>query len=142
MSRRACAFLLLICLCPASGSAQKKKADAPPPPIGPLNLSRLLDVYADGRFDAAVTEVARAGDEIGRNLRSHWAIAGRQWIDADPARRPHRILAAAAFALETEHLRAERGEWRALSGNPPCGGGCVLDCAQLLLVQRGSPDRA
>ena len=142
MSRGAGAVLLLVLLFAASGAAQKKKPDPPPPPIGPLNLSRLLDLYADGRFDAAVTEVARAGDEIGRNLRSHWAIAGRQWIDADPALRTQRILVAAALALETEHLRAERGDWRALSGNPPCGGSCVLDWAQLLLVQRGAPDRA
>jgi hypothetical protein len=133
---------MLVLFFAASGTAQKRPADVPPPPIGPLNLSRLLDLYAEGRFDEAVTEVARAGDEIGRNLRGHWAVAGRQWIDADPARRPQRILAAAALALETEHLRAERGDWRTLSGNRACGGACVLDWAQLLLVQRGAPDRA
>src|SRR5688572_13424612 len=142
MPGRACAFLLLVLFTAASATAQKKKADAPPAPIGPLNLSRVLDLYADGRFDEAVAEVARAGDEIGRNLRGHWAVTGRQWIDADPARRPQRILAAAALALETEQIRAERGDWRAMAGNPPCGGSCVLDWAQLLLVQRGEPDRA
>ena len=142
MPRRACAFLLLVLFTVPSGTAQKKKADVPPAPIGPLNLARVLDLYAGGRFDEAVTEVARAGDEIGRYLRGHWAVTGRQWIDADPARRPQRILAAAALALETEHIRAERGDWRALAGDPPCGASCVLDWAQLLLVQRGAPDRA
>jgi hypothetical protein len=142
MPRRACAFLLLVLFTATSGTAQKKKADVPPAPIEPVNLARLLDLYAGGRFDEAVTEVARAGDEIGRNLRGHWAVAGRQWVDAHPERRPQRILAAASLALETEHLRTERGDWRALTGEPPCGGSCVLDSAQLLLVQRGAADRA
>jgi hypothetical protein len=142
MPRRACVFLLLVVVTATSGTAQKKKADVPPPPIAPLNLVRVLDLYADGRFDDAVTAVARAGDEIGRNLRRHWSLTARAWIDADPARRPQRILAAAALALETEHLRAERGDWRVTHGAPPCAASCVLDWAQLLLVQRGAPDRA
>lgn len=142
MPRRACALLLLVLVTATSGTAQKKKADVPPPPIGPLNLARLLDLYADGRFDDAVTAVARAGDEIGRNLRRHWSVTAREWIDADPARRPQRILAAAALALETEYMRAERGDWRVTHGDPPCAASCVLDWAQLQLVQRGAPDRA
>jgi tetratricopeptide (TPR) repeat protein len=139
---RACALALVVLLSATPRAAQKAKADVPPPPIAPLDLPRVLDLYAEGRFDEAVTTVARAGDAIGRNLRGHWAVTGRQWIDADPAHRPQRILAAAALALETEHIRAERGDWRAAVGDPPCGGSCALDWAQLLLVQRGAPDRA
>ena len=142
MPRRACAFLLLVLFSAAPGADQKTKAPAPPPPIAPLNLPHVLDLYADGRFDEAVTRVARAGEEVGRNLRRHWGVTARQWIDADPARRPQRILAAAALALETEHIRVERGDWRVTAGDPPCAGACVLDWAQLHLVQRGAADRA
>jgi tetratricopeptide (TPR) repeat protein len=142
MPRRACALVLLVVVSAVPRADQKTKAPAPPPPIAPLNFSRALDLYADGRFDEAVTSVARAGDQVGRNLRRHWAIAAVEWIDAEPVRRPQRILAAAAFALETEHIRAERGDWRMTDGDPPCAASCVLDWAQLQLVQRGAPDRA
>ena len=84
---------------------------------------------------------ARGGDEVGRNLRRHWAVTGRAWIDAEPGRRPQRLLAAAALALETENLRAERGDWR-ISDDPVCAAACVLDWAQLQLTERGTPDRA
>ena len=141
MPRRACAFLLLVLFSATPRADQKPKAGIPLPPIAPLDLAQSLDLYAEGRFDEAVTRVARAGDEIGRNLRRHWAVTGRQWIDADPAHRPRRILAAAALALETEHLRAERGDWRVVTGDPPCAASCVLDWAQLQLVQRGAPIR-
>jgi hypothetical protein len=85
--------------------------------------------------------VARTRGEIGRNLRRHWSVGGSQWILADPAGRRQRLLAAAALALETEHLRAERGDWRA-SDDPPCAAACVLDWAQQQLVDRGAPDQA
>ena len=85
--------------------------------------------------------MARAGDEVGRHLRRHWDVTARQWIDADPAQRPRRMLVAAAFALETEHIRAERGDWR-MTDDPPCAAACVLDWAQLRLVERGAPDEA
>src|SRR3954471_15519851 len=110
-------------------------------PIAPLDLGGALDTYASGRFEAAVNMVASAGDEAGRTRRRHWAVDGEQWIAADPAHGPQRRLAAAALALETEHLRAERGPWR-ISDSPPCAAGCVLDGAQLLLVNRGAPDSA
>lgn len=126
---------------PETGQRPQQKAPPPPPPIAPLDLARVLDLYAAGQFDQAVGQVARAGDEIGRNLRLHWPEAGRRWIDADPARAPQRLLAAAAFALETEHVRAERGQWRVFSG-PTCASACVLDWAQGLLVARGAPDAA
>jgi hypothetical protein len=144
MNRSACVFALLLLFAAAPGADQKKKSDIPPPPppIAPLDLGRVLDLYAEGRFDEAVRSVARAGDEIGRHLRRHWDVAGRLWIDADPEHRPQRILVAAALALETEHLRAERGDWRIPEGNPPCAAACVLDWAQRLLVERGQPDQA
>ena len=141
MPRRASAAMLLLLLFTAPAAGQKTKPTPPPPSIAPLDLARLLDLYADGRFDEAVQSVARAGDETGRHLRRHWDVSGRLWIDADPANRPQRTLAAAAFALETEHLRAERGDWR-LTDDPPCAASCVLDWAQLRLVERGSPDQA
>ena len=145
MPRRACAVALLVLFSATPGADQNKQGSIPPPPpsIAPLDLPRVLDLYADGRFDDAVKSVAQAGDEIGRNLRRHWSVTARQWIDADPARRPQRMLAAAAFALETEHLRVERGDWRLSTGDGPlCAGPCVLDWAQRQLVERGAPDPA
>jgi tetratricopeptide (TPR) repeat protein len=142
MFRRACALALLV-LCSATPEAgQKTKPPEPPPPIAPLDLPRLLDLYAAGRFDEAVRSVAQVDDEIGQRLRRHWDVTGRQWIDADVEHRPQRILVTAAFMLETEHVRAERGEWRVAQGDPPCAAACALDWAQLQLVQRGAPDQA
>jgi tetratricopeptide (TPR) repeat protein len=145
MAHRACVIAFLVLLSATAGADQRKMPDVPPPlpPIAPLDLPRALDLYAAGRFDEAVQSVARAGDEIGRHLRRHWPVTAKQWIDADPDRRPQRLLAAAALALETEHLRTERGDWRVTTGDdPPCAGSCVLDWAQSQLVQRGAPDRA
>lgn len=140
MPYRASALALLLFLSTAPGAWQKAPpARIPLPPIAPLDVARLLDLYADGHFDEAVQPVARATDEIGRHLRRHWAVSGQQWIDADPAHRPQRILAAAAFALETEHIRVERGDW-GVSGDPPCAAACVLDWAQLQLADRGPAD--
>ena len=140
MTRRACALVLALFWSATPTAEQKAPAQVGLPSIAPLDLPRLLDLYAAGRFDEAVQSVARAGDEAGRNLRQHWAVAGRAWIDADPAQRPQRALAAAAFALETEHIRAERGDWRVTDAS--CAAACVLDWAQIQLVQRGPPDRA
>ncbi len=142
MPRSACAFVLLILFSATPGADQKAPGKIHLPPIAPLDLPRLLDLYADGRFDEAVKSVAQAGDQIGRHLRRHWDVTARQWIDADPAHRPERILAAAALALETEHVRAERGDWRVWDGDHLCAAACVLDWAQLQLVQRGAPDQA
>jgi tetratricopeptide (TPR) repeat protein len=145
MIRRRCALVLplvVVFLLSAEPTAdQKTPAPVPLPSIAPLDLARLLDLYAAGRFDEAVQSVARAGDEVGRNLRRHWAVAGRAWIDADPGQRQQRALAAAALALETENIRAERGDWR-VTDSPPCAAACVLDWAQIQLVQRGRPDGA
>jgi tetratricopeptide (TPR) repeat protein len=145
MLRRASAWVLPLVFSlvssAAPGAGQKAKPPIPLPSIAPLDLARLLDLYAGGRFDDAVNSVARAGDEAGRHLRRHWDVTARQWIDADPAHRAQRILAVAAFALETEHVRAERGDWR-VTDDPPCAAACVLDWAQIRLIERGAPDEA
>ena len=140
---RSCTTLLLVTLAAAGPGAQQKNADPPLRPIAPLDLSRTLDLYASGRFDEAVRAVARAGDEAGRNLRRHWAVTGRAWIDAEPdlEKRRHRLLTAASLALETENIRAERGDWR-VSDDPFCPAACALDWAHLQLIERGEPDSA
>src|SRR6187551_345499 len=116
-----------------------------------LDLARLLDDYSAGRFDQAMGVVQSAGDTQATLLRTQWRGAGRLWIDADPATKPQRLLAAAAFALETEHLRVERGAWMtAMAGVCPSdprtpeskspAGPCVLEWAWSLLVERAMPD--
>ena len=70
-----------------------------------LDLGRLLDDYSAGRFERAVGAVEAAGDAQATLLRTQWRGAGRLWIDADPEAKSQRLLAAASFALETEHLR-------------------------------------
>jgi hypothetical protein len=61
------------------------------------------------------------------------------WIEADEPHRAKRILAAAAFALETENLRAERGDW-AQTVPDSCAAQCVLSWAYSLFEQRGRSD--
>ena len=144
MIRRVCALALIVASGAVLSAAQRapdQKKPIPLRPIAPLDLPRTLDLYAAGHFDEAVQAVAKAGDEAGRNLRRHWAVTGAAWIDAEPGQRPKRLLAAAALALETEGIRAERGDWR-LTEDPPCAAACVLDWAQVRLVERGAADAA
>jgi len=120
-----------------------------------LDLAHLLDDYSAGRFDQAMGAVASAGDVEANQLRTEWRTTGRVWIDAVPSAKPQRLLAAAAFALETEHLAVERGRWAALLPNvcplPPNSknkdakapaGLCVIQWAWQLLVERTVPDAA
>ena len=112
-------------------------------------LASLLDLYAAGRFDEAVNAVAASRD-AGLTLRARWRTEGSHWIDADLETKAHRLVSAAAFVLETEHLRAERGEWTLpTAGACPgterqsmqfAGSRCVLDWARLLFVERGPAD--
>lgn len=118
-----------------------------------LDLARLLDDYSAGRFDQALRTVASAGDREANLLRTQWRTAGRLWIDAEPAAKLQRLLAAASFALETEHLRVERGAWLLMMAGvcPPVpkkpdaegpAGPCVLEWAWSLLLERNVPDAA
>ena len=140
LPRAAVAILVVVAVARPAANQQTKK-EIPLRPIVPLDLHRTLNLYAEGHFDEAVHAVARAGDEVGRNLRRHWPVTGQAWIGTDPATRPRRLLVAAALALETENVRAERGDWRQ-SDDPPCAAACVLDWAHQQLVERGAPDRA
>ena len=79
-----------------------------------LDLAALLEAYAAGRHEETVKVMATAGDEAGRALRLDWPVAGRRWIDATPEGRRGRMLVAASLALESEHIRAERGDWTPL----------------------------
>src|SRR5436190_23171867 len=99
MARRACVLVLLVFISVTPEAGQKTTPPAPLPSIAPLDLPRVLDLYAGGGFEEAVKRVAQAGDEIGRHLRRHWDVTGRQWIDAGVEHRPQRVLAAAALAL-------------------------------------------
>jgi tetratricopeptide (TPR) repeat protein len=105
-------------------------------------MARLLEAYGSGQFDEAVQAVAKAGDSVGKNLRAHWSLDALPWVDADPASRVHRLLVAAAFALETENIRVERGEWGTTTTEVRCQGTCVLDWAQARLGERGPADSA
>jgi hypothetical protein len=86
-----------------------------------------------------VQAVRTAGDDAARKLRQQWALFVPAWIDADEPHRAQRILAAAAFALETENIRAERGDW-AQTTPDLCAGPCVVSWAYSLFEQRGKPD--
>jgi len=144
MSLKPIAMAALVVASATALSAGQRKPPKPPepPPIAPLVVSQLLDTYRAGRFDEAVRAVENAPDRIGVNLRPHWSLDSRPWIDAVPADRSKRLLTAAALALETEGIRVERGEWGHVSGEILCPGTCVLDWAQSLLVERGAADAA
>lgn len=116
-----------------------------------LNLTALLETYAAGRHDEAVRSIAAAGDEPGRALRLDWPVVARRWIDATPEDRRRRMLIAASLALESEHLRAERGDWtlhiqvcasyRELAVPvQTAAGNCVLQWAYSVVTERISPD--
>ena len=143
MPRGWIAGLVVLTVTSAAPLAQKKpEPPKPPPSIAPLEMARLLETYASGQFDEAVQAVAKAGDSVGKNLRAHWELDALPWIDADPAIRAQRLLVAAAFALETENVRVERGEWGTNTSDVHCPGTCVLDWAQARLVERGPTDVA
>ena len=135
-------LLTLAVATPAADQRPRQQPVKPPPTLaelGPLNAPRLLDQYLSGRFDDAVQAVRAAGDDAARKLRQQWALFVPAWIDADEPHRAQRILAAAAFALETENIRAERGDW-AQTTPDLCAGPCVVSWAYSLFEQRGKPD--
>ena len=135
--------LLLLAVATVGADQRPRQAAQKPLPtlaeLGPLNAPQLLDVYLAGRFDEAVQAVRAAGDDAGRKLRQQWALFVPAWIDADEPHRAQRILAAATFALETENVRAERGDW-AQTTPDLCAGQCVVNWAYSIFAQRGRPD--
>jgi tetratricopeptide (TPR) repeat protein len=104
-----------------------------------LDLAALLDAYAEGRFDEALAPIRQAPRDRARELRQQIVLTGNQWVDAVAADRSRRALAAAAFALEVERIRAERGEWPA-DDDEDCAGRCVIEWACSLLSRRGAAD--
>ena len=144
MSRGGFLVVTLLTLAAATAAADQRPRQPPPKPptlaeLGPLSAPRLLDQYLAGRFDDAVQAVRAGGDDAARKLRQQWALFVPAWIDADESHRAQRILAAAAFALETENIRAERGDW-AQTTPDLCAGQCVVSWAYSLFEQRGKPD--
>jgi hypothetical protein len=116
----------------------------PEPPaaqVRRLELPDVLDAYLQGRHDEALAPVRYASRENAREFRQQLILHARQWVDAVAAERPNRALAAAAFALEFERIRAERGEWQA-DGDKDCAGRCVIGWACILVQSRGAPDEA
>ena len=106
-----------------------------------LELPAVLDAYLQGRHDEALAPVRYATREGAREFRQQLILRASQWVDAAAADRPRRVLAAAAFALEFERIRAERGEWQA-DGDQDCAGRCVIEWACTLLQSRGPADDA
>lgn len=100
------------------------------------DVATLLDRYAAGRFDEATRPVANATEDQARALRAQLMTAGRLWIDAPGKPRADRMAAAAMFALETEAIRAERGEWAAPT-DYICAGRCIVEWACALFYERG-----
>src|SRR5262245_40038309 len=107
-----------------------------------LDPAAALDAYAQGRYDEALTPVRLATRDQARDFLQRLVFSGAQWVEAASADRSRRALIAAAFALEAERLRAERGEWADLEGDEACAGRCVIEWACTLLQSRGAPDDA
>lgn len=105
-----------------------------------LDPTALLDAYAQGHHDETLTPVRLATRDQAREFRQHLVLSGTQWVDAAPADRSRRALVAAAFALEAERIRAERGEWTDPGDDEVCAGRCVIEWACTLLQSRGAPD--
>jgi len=114
----------------------------------PPRLSELLDLYDTGKYSDAISAVELMSDDAGVEMRKLWFTEGRKWIDAKPPDHKRRLLVAAAFALEVEHVRVERGQWgrgfwqKTKNGGHGCSGKCVLDWAGQCLLERGTPDEA
>lgn len=126
-------FVLVVLLCGATLSAQKK-----------LDLTTLLDRYAAGEVDAVVAAVNKAEFKEINSLRDRWKKEGEAWIKrGDKAAR--RRFVAAALALGIEVAVVEHGGWYAFPREmgDPCRGRCVLTWAAGQLAPMGSePDPA
>src|SRR4029453_18668522 len=89
---RVCVAVLMAAVSVPGAAQRRPDQQKPIPlrPIAPLDLPKKLDIYAAGHFDEAVRAIARAGDEVGRNLRRHWAVTGAAWIEGGAAERSRR----------------------------------------------------
>jgi len=106
---------------------------------GRLDLARLLDLYAAGKIDDAMTTVARATRDQAHDLRIQLVVYGQTWIHGGPPEISPRLFAAAAFGLDMEALRAERGEW-SVRRQSDCAGNCVLEWGCIVLRARKVSD--
>ena len=106
-----------------------------------LDVPALLTLYARGDFDRAVGVVARASREQAQVFQARLVSAGHSWAHDTPDQLASRLFAAAAFALEIEAVRTERGEWSE-TRNLACNGRCVLEWACTILRARGRADDA
>ena len=121
----------------AAGTGAMSRADAR---LGAMDMPAALDAYARGAFDKALDYARRLPSDRLTDLGLPILQAGRVWLDRAPDERPSRSLVAAAFALEMQYVRAERGGWTRSEGEPPCTGACVLEWACALLQSRAAPD--
>ncbi len=116
-------------------------AAAPQSGNQPLDLKALLDTYARGDRDQAIAAVTRAGKPQAQALRTMLVATGHSWAHAVDAELRPRLLAAAAFGLEMEAARMERGDWLSLTTSQ-CNPRCTLDWARTVLRARGPADEA
>jgi hypothetical protein len=107
----------------------------------PLDIYGLLDQYARGDRDGAVKAVVNAGPPLARAWRAALVSTGHAWVHRTPEDLSRRILNAAAFALEFEAIRAEKGEWGVI-GPDTCAGRCAIEWACTILRARGDADEA
>jgi tetratricopeptide (TPR) repeat protein len=121
----------VLAICAGTSAAQPKR----------LDVNTLLDLYARGDYDAAWKTVGELTKPQARALRSSLVSTGHNWVHAAPEDLSHRILAAAAFALEFEAVRAEKGEWITFDGDQ-CAGRCAIEWACTILRARGDADEA
>jgi tetratricopeptide (TPR) repeat protein len=129
---RAVAILaIVLAVCAWTTAVQPRRAD----------ITVLLDLYSRGDYDAASKMVGDATRPQARALRAALVSTGHKWIHDAPEDLSHRILAAAAFALEFEAVRAEKGEWSTFDGDQ-CAGRCAIEWACTILRARGDADEA
>jgi hypothetical protein len=101
--------------------------------------AELLDAYGQGRYDEVVGAVHQASRDRMQDLRQEVMFRGRQWVELVPENRRQRALTAAAFVLEAERIRVEKGEWRDPE-QTHCDGRCMIEWACTLLQASGAPD--
>ena len=119
MARRPLRAAALVLALLAAGTGAVSRADARLPA---RDMPAALDAYARGAFDKALDYARRLPSDRLTDLGLPILQAGRVWVDRVPEERARRSLVAAAFALEMQHVRAERGGWTRSEGEPPCTG--------------------